>query len=185
VIQSVEREIYVILKLKQDIRTYVVIPFSDRCGFIEWVNNTIVFKNIIEELYKNINLDFKKLPDYYSKMDSFSPIDLYNQLINIYKPIFYKWFLKKFDDPSKWFESRLNYSRTLAVWSIVIKYIKKVGYIVGLGDRHCENVLFDETNGDCIQVDFDCLFEVGTRLPKPELVPFRLTRNFIDALGNS
>ena len=33
-----------------------------------------------------------------------------------------------------------------------------VGYILGLGDRHGENVLFDSTNGDCVHVDFNCLF---------------------------
>jgi hypothetical protein len=30
--------------------------------------------------------------------------------------------------------------------------------ILGLGDRHGENILFDSTNGDCVHVDFNCLF---------------------------
>lgn len=33
-----------------------------------------------------------------------------------------------------------------------------VGYILGLGDRHGENILFDSTCGDCVHVDFNCLF---------------------------
>ena len=33
-----------------------------------------------------------------------------------------------------------------------------VGYILGLGDRHGENILFDSTSGDCVHVDFNCLF---------------------------
>ena len=33
-----------------------------------------------------------------------------------------------------------------------------VGYVLGLGDRHGENILFDSTNGDCVHVDFNCLF---------------------------
>ena len=33
-----------------------------------------------------------------------------------------------------------------------------VGYILGLGDRHGENILLDSTNGDCVHVDFNCLF---------------------------
>ena len=49
------------------------------------------------------------------------------------------------------YNSRLNYCRTAAVMSIV-------GYILGLGDRHGENILFDSTNGDCVHVDFNCLF---------------------------
>ena len=63
-----------------------------------------------------------------------------------------------------------------AVWSMV-------GYMVGLGDRHGENILIDDTSGDCVHVDFDCLFGKGLTLEKPERVPFRLTPNMIDALG--
>jgi len=41
-----------------------------------------------------------------------------------FPPLFYKWFLKQFPEPAKWFQSRLNYTRTVAVWSMV-------GYVVG------------------------------------------------------
>ena len=33
-----------------------------------------------------------------------------------------------------------------------------VGYMVGLGDRHGENILIDCTNGDVVHVDFSYLF---------------------------
>ena len=33
-----------------------------------------------------------------------------------------------------------------------------VGYTLGLGDRHGENILFDSVSGDCVHVDFNCLF---------------------------
>lgn len=46
-----------------------------------------------------------------------------------------------------------------------------------------ENILIDESNGDCVHVDFDCLFGKGLTLEKPERVPFRLTSNMVDALG--
>lgn len=48
--------------------------------------------------------------------------------------------------------SRLSYCRTSAVMCMV-------GYILGLGDRHGENILFDATCGDCVHVDFNCLFK--------------------------
>jgi len=54
-----------------------------------------------------------------------------------------------------------------------------------LGDRHGENLLFDERNGDLVHVDFNCLFELGKTFPKPEMVPFRLTHNMVDAMGLS
>ena len=33
-----------------------------------------------------------------------------------------------------------------------------VGYILGLGDRHGENILIDSKCGDSVHVDFNCLF---------------------------
>lgn len=55
--------------------------------------------------------------------------------------------------------------------------------IFSLGDRHAENILFDKTNGDCIHVDLNMLFDQGASLNVPECVPFRLTQNLIDAMG--
>lgn len=49
------------------------------------------------------------------------------------------------------YEARTAYIRTTAVMSMV-------GYILGLGDRHGENILFDSKCGDCVHVDFNCLF---------------------------
>ena len=57
-----------------------------------------------------------------------------------------------------------------------------VGFILGLGDRHGENILFDSTSGDCVHVDFNCLFNKGEAFDYPEVVPFRLTHNLIEAM---
>lgn len=54
---------------------------------------------------------------------------------------------------------------------------------ISLGDRHGENILFDETNGQTLHVDFNCLFDKGLTFEKPEKVPFRLTHNMVDAMG--
>ena len=37
--------------------------------------------------------------------------------------------------------------------------VAQVGHIVGLGDRHGENILFDAASGDVVHVDFSCLFD--------------------------
>src|ERR1700722_13905530 len=58
-----------------------------------------------------------------------------------------------------------------------------VGTILGLGDRHGENILFEEGNGGTFHVDFNCLFDKGLTFAQPERVPFRLTHNMIDAMG--
>ena len=76
------------------------------------------------------------------------------------------------------YNARVNYCRTSAVMCMV-------GYILGLGDRHGENILFDSTNGDCVHVDFNCLFNKGESFDYPEVVPFRLTHNLTEAMVRS
>ncbi|EIW68190.1 hypothetical protein TREMEDRAFT_32442 [Tremella mesenterica DSM 1558] len=90
--------------------------------------------------------------------------------------IFNEWFLATWPEPSAWLASRMAYARTLAVMSMI-------GYVLGLGDRHGENILFDELTGDTVHVDLNCLFDKGKTFEIPERVPFRLTHNMVDALG--
>ena len=61
------------------------------------------------------------------------------------------WFLKAFHDPQSWYMARTSYVKTSAVMSII-------GFLMGLGDRHGENILLDSSNGDVVHVDFNCLF---------------------------
>lgn len=72
----------------------------------------------------------------------------------------------------------MNYTRSVAVSSIV-------GHILGIGDRHCKNILLHEKNGAVVHIDFGIVFEQGKLLSYPERVPFRLTRNVVDGMGPS
>lgn len=54
--------------------------------------------------------------------------------------------------PTRWFEMRLNYSRTAAVMSMV-------GHILGLGDRHVSNIMIDKASGELVPIDFGIMFE--------------------------
>lgn len=75
-----------------------------------------------------------------------------------------------------WFERRTNYTRSLAVMSMV-------GYILGLGDRHPSNLMLDRMSGKILHIDFGDCFEVAmTREKFPEKIPFRLTRMLINAM---
>ena len=60
-----------------------------------------------------------------------------------------------------------------------------VGYILGLGDRHVENILLDKETAELIHIDLGIAFEFGKILPTPETVPFRLTQVRIDELFNT
>ena len=60
-----------------------------------------------------------------------------------------------------------------------------VGFMIGLGDRHLENILLNTKTGECVHVDFDCLFDKAKTFKVPEQVCFRLTSNVIDGFGVS
>lgn len=73
----------------------------------------------------------------------------FNKLcVEPYPPVFYWWFIQKFSDPNEWFEARTRFALSAAAWSAV-------GFVIGLGDRHSENILVDTSNGQCVHVDFD------------------------------
>ncbi|KAK7390797.1 hypothetical protein VNO78_18880 [Psophocarpus tetragonolobus] len=165
------------------IRTFAVIPLTEDCGMVEWVPHTRGLRHILQDIYitcgkfdkQKTNPQIKQI---YDQCQGKIPEDemLKNKILPMFPPIFHKWFLTTFSEPAAWFRARVAYAHTTAVWSMV-------GHIVGLGDRHGENILFDSTGGDCVHVDFSCLFDKGLQLEKPELVPFRLTQNMIDGLG--
>ena len=84
--------------------------------------------------------------------------------------------METFADPVEWFSRRRVYTRSTAANSMV-------GYIMGLGDRHCQNILLDTQTAESIQIDLGLAFDQGKVLGIPERVPFRLTREIIDGMG--
>lgn len=65
--------------------------------------------------------------------------------------------------------------------------ISVIGYFLGLGDRHTENILVDSMSGASVHVDFSCLFDKAKYFEVPETVPFRFTQNIekIVTIGES
>ncbi|XP_014987478.3 serine/threonine-protein kinase ATR isoform X2 [Macaca mulatta] len=163
------------------IRTYAVIPLNDECGIIEWVNNTAGLRPILTKLYKEkgVYMTGKELRQcMLPKSAALSEkLKVFREfLLPRHPPIFHEWFLRTFPDPTSWYSSRSAYCRSTAVMSMV-------GYILGLGDRHGENILFDSLTGECVHVDFNCLFNKGETFEVPEIVPFRLTHNMVNGMG--
>jgi len=75
-----------------------------------------------------------------------------------------------------WLDKRTTYTRSLAVMSMV-------GYILGLGDRHPNNLMLNRNSGKVIHIDFGDCFEVAMLRDKfAERVPFRLTRMLVNAM---
>eukprot|EP01126_Amoeba_proteus_P030658 TRINITY_DN30256_c0_g1_i1.p1 TRINITY_DN30256_c0_g1~~TRINITY_DN30256_c0_g1_i1.p1 ORF type:complete len:362 (+),score=73.07 TRINITY_DN30256_c0_g1_i1:57-1088(+) len=172
------------------IRTYKVIPLSPCTGILEWVQNTTpigtwlvgnpgdieTHRSCAHARYcpndwSNIKCRLK-----FKEATHTTRIDIYNEICDHFHPVFHHFFLENFLDPPEWFQKRLNYTRSVASNSMV-------GYILGLGDRHAQNILLDTNSGEIVQIDLGVAFDQGKALPIPEIVPFRLTRDLVDAMG--
>jgi serine/threonine-protein kinase ATR len=167
-------------KRRMYIKTYAVTPLNEECGLIEWVDNLQTLREIVIKLLRergvspNYN-DIKKSLD--EACSDISKLPLFTtDVLAKFPPVLHEWFVEMFPEAGAWFAARLRYTRSCAVMSMV-------GYVLGLGDRHGENILFEEGTGGILHVDFNCLFDKGFTFDKPELVPFRLTHNMTDAFG--
>ena len=166
------------------IKRYPVIPLSHNTGIIGWVSNSDTLHQLIKE-YRQINkvplnIEHRLMARFNPKFDtslSMTKLEVFKySLDNTLGVDLYKVLWNKSQNAEDWLERRTNYSRSLAVMSIV-------GYILGLGDRHPSNIMLDRISGKILHIDFGDCFEVAMKRDKfPEKVPFRLTRMLIKAL---
>eukprot|EP00421_Protoceratium_reticulatum_P022650 CAMPEP_0168396544 /NCGR_PEP_ID=MMETSP0228-20121227/20605_1 /TAXON_ID=133427 /ORGANISM="Protoceratium reticulatum, Strain CCCM 535 (=CCMP 1889)" /LENGTH=712 /DNA_ID=CAMNT_0008409993 /DNA_START=54 /DNA_END=2189 /DNA_ORIENTATION=+ len=161
-----------------EVQTFNVVIFTERCGLIEWVSNTRGMRHIIDDLWKRLRPGQQQSPREIKELFDHSK-DLHEtftkQVLPRHPPVLHRWFASN-AEPSVWLSRRLLFARSQALWCML-------GYILGLGDRHGENILLDTESGRLVHVDFDCLFGKGMLLERPETVPFRLTQNCVAALG--
>lgn len=167
-----------------NIRRYAVIPLAPNSGLLAWIENTdtlhVLIKNYRESRKILLNIEARlmqqmaidherlcltqKVEVFEYAMDNTTGQDLYRVL----------WLKSR--NSEAWLDRRINYSRSLAVMSMV-------GHVLGLGDRHPSNLLLDRVTGMIIHVDFGDCFEVAmTREKWPEKIPFRLTRMLVQAM---
>jgi ataxia telangiectasia mutated family protein len=164
------------------IRTYKVLPLSTRSGLMEFVPNTIPLHSYLipahEHYYPNDWKSDKCRKDIMncSSESQATRVKVWQKIAANFHPIMRYFFIERFEDPDEWFEKRLAYTRSTAAISIL-------GHVLGLGDRHCHNILLDEKSGEVVHIDLGVAFEAGRLLPVPEVVPFRLTRDLVDGMG--
>ncbi|OZJ04327.1 hypothetical protein BZG36_02378 [Bifiguratus adelaidae] len=173
-------------------RTYHVIPINDHSGLIQWVENATPLYHLFRRWQtrdvphnstsKSTNTGGSTranlppstsrthcprnvLRDVWDEMTKTAPLDLLHLEI---------WASSV--NAKDRFRKIQAYTQSVAVMSIL-------GYIVGLGDRHLDNILLDAQQGEIIHIDYNVCFEKGASLRIPEVVPFRLTKNLVKALG--
>lgn len=171
---------------KLQLRTYRVIPLQPLAGVIEWISNALPIGDYLMLAHERRNpndLSPKEARALMKKefdrpgSNPTSKFKVFTEhLLPRFRPVFRHFFTETTTSIREWFDKRLSYIRSTAVGSIL-------GYIVGLGDRHCQNIMVDQNSGELIHIDLNMIFELGKTLRVPERVPFRLTRDIVDAMG--
>uniref|UniRef100_A0A158Q8F1 non-specific serine/threonine protein kinase n=1 Tax=Elaeophora elaphi TaxID=1147741 RepID=A0A158Q8F1_9BILA len=185
------------------LRTYHVVPINSSAGIIEFCLGTISLNNYIcgadrkggmhEKLYPLemtaatacLKLSQALFSDFISiiflinvkaRGNQSNLVETYEGICKDIHPVFRHFFYDRFPDPFEWLCRIKDYTISLARWSIV-------GYVVGLGDRHLNNIMVEKETGRLVHIDLGMVFEFGKRnLLVPEQVPFRLTREMVDPI---
>lgn len=160
------------------IRTYTVLPLIGNTGIIEFIPNLNSMRGVNMQMRRSFGFASVSVKAYECTLsDSMEKkLETFDSLVQLHPPLLHKWFVQEFPNPTSWYAARTAYTRSLAVMSVV-------GYILGLGDRHNDNILLDSNSGDVIHVDLNVIFNKGELLQWPERVPFRLTHSMIKAMG--
>ncbi|ESQ50945.1 hypothetical protein EUTSA_v10022517mg [Eutrema salsugineum] len=195
------------------IRYYSVTPISGRAGLIQWVDNVISIYSIFRSWQTRVkvaqmppsapgsakNPDLPPVPRpsdmFYGKIIPALkekgvrrvisrrdwPHDVKRKvLLDLMKEVPKQLLHKELWCASEGFKAFTiklkRYSGSVAAMSIV-------GHMLGLGDRHLDNILMDFCSGDVVHIDYNVCFDKGQRLEVPEIVPFRLTQTMEAALG--
>ncbi|KAK9287064.1 hypothetical protein L1049_015473 [Liquidambar formosana] len=195
------------------IRYYSVTPISGRAGLIQWVDNVISIYSVFKSWQNRVQLAQLSAMGAGNTKNSGPPAvprpsDMfYGKIIPALKEKGIRRVISRRDWPHEvkrkvlldlmkevprqllhqelWCASEgfKAFSSKLKRYSGSVAAMSMVGHILGLGDRHLDNVLMDFCTGDIVHIDYNVCFDKGQRLKIPEIVPFRLTQMIEAALG--
>lgn len=188
---AVAQQLFVLLNecLDHPLRTYKVICLTPSDAVMEWVLGTLTFgayvhgndsmggahgvyhpadlkHQVIKQQMYNLGEKNKR-----KQIPNKDVVKFFVNLIQKFNPAFHYFFFENFKTPSSYLKALSNYQKSTAINSIV-------GHIVGIGDRHTNNILLSPETGECVHIDFGMIFEFAQYfLPVAEQVPFRFTRD--------
>ncbi|XP_063114601.1 DNA-dependent protein kinase catalytic subunit isoform X3 [Cavia porcellus] len=185
------------------LKTYRVVPMTSRLGLIEWIENTFTLKEFLlnnmsqeeKEAYTSNStkapmMDYKewlaKMP---GKHDEGRYVPMYNNAnrtetvmafrkreSKVPADLLKRAFVKMSTGPEAFLALRSHFSTSHALLCVS-------HWLLGIGDRHLSNFMVSMETGGVIGIDFGHAFGSATQfLQIPELMPFRLTRQFINLM---
>lgn len=178
-------------------RHYSVTPLGSKSGLIQWVEGGQALYNFYKKWLNNRDVPPEEAAKKVTAGDIFKNklaekgISAENRsewniktLVEIYTEL-------HSETPNNLIHKELWCSSVNSAdyWNLTQNFITSnaimsmIGYILGLGDRHLDNILLDLTTGEVIHIDYNICFEKGKSLRVPEMVLCRLTQNIINTFG--
>lgn len=185
-----------------NIVTYNVVPITNYFGMLSWVPDTVPLQEFVQKslvcnsdklrVFSTIQMEFNQYLQKHSKaapiwevyanaVEKESPSrlrDKFRELSSRFPPDLLRQAIIEISaSPECFFMLRNNFCRTMAAMNIA-------HWILGVGDRHLLNILMNVKTCNLIGIDFNVVFESGCRiLPIPELIPFRMTPQFVNVMS--
>ncbi|KAL1788740.1 DNA-dependent protein kinase catalytic subunit isoform X1 [Sigmodon hispidus] len=184
------------------LRTYRVVPMTCRLGLIEWIENTMTLKDLLlSNMSKEEQVAYSSDPkapireykDWLIKMSGKSDVGAYVLMFKranrtetvmafrkrenkVPADLLKRAFIKMSTSPEAFLALRSHFASSHALLCIS-------HWLLGIGDRHLSNFMVAMETGSMIGIDFGHAFGSATQfLPVPELMPFRLTRQFVNLM---
>eukprot|EP01062_Namystynia_karyoxenos_P028013 TRINITY_DN2131_c0_g1_i1.p1 TRINITY_DN2131_c0_g1~~TRINITY_DN2131_c0_g1_i1.p1 ORF type:complete len:2623 (+),score=1020.62 TRINITY_DN2131_c0_g1_i1:162-7871(+) len=177
------------MKPALQIQRYSVTPLSSNAGLIGWVDACDTLHMLVKDFREKnhrmrINVEYQHMMQLcYPQENAYENLPLMNK-VELFEYAMehttgqdlYKILWLQSGTAEVWNERRASYTLSLATMSMV-------GYILGLGDRHPNNLMLQRVTGKIVHIDFGDCFEVAMLRDKfPERIPFRLTRMLRNAM---
>lgn len=147
------------------IRTYNVIPLGKTGGIIEFVKNTTPAGDYLNKAHARYfpgdmgEMEARKMIAGAVGESNERRVQVFKEIRQRIQPVMHMFFLERFFSSETWFASKARYIRSNAAISIL-------GHVLGIGDRHLSNILFDTATGDVVHIDLGIAFDgVSTFFP--------------------
>uniref|UniRef100_A0A8C3EGH3 DNA-dependent protein kinase catalytic subunit n=1 Tax=Corvus moneduloides TaxID=1196302 RepID=A0A8C3EGH3_CORMO len=184
------------------LKTYQVIPMTTRLGLIKWLENTCTLKEFLknsmskeEDTISTVHcchpghiLTFNMQGAVISAATFISPLLCRNanrteavtsfrsRESSVPEDLLRRAFVKMSTSPEAFLALRSHFASSHALMCIS-------HWILGIGDRHLSNFMINKETGGMVGIDFGYAFGAATQfLRVPELMPFRLTRQFVNLM---
>ncbi|KAM9553657.1 DNA-dependent protein kinase catalytic subunit [Salvelinus alpinus] len=185
------------------LRTYQVVPITTRIGLIEWMENTCTLKDLLlrtrtEEEQQTVTRPNEVYENWLTKVTKSDACQIQgigryaesykmakrNETVNNFMKmeqlvpgdLLRRAFVRMSTTPEAFLSLRSHFTSSHALLCIS-------QWLLGIGDRHLSNFMVNMETGGMIGIDFGHAFGSATQfLPVPELMPFRLTRQFVNLM---